>query len=82
MAAIKLREGVLERIQRLAGLATDDAMAGAIGVSVETYRRVKSGKQEPSLRFLAGLAGNFGYQLGEVAQVVSESDTRVKTLAA
>ena len=82
MAQVQLREGILDRIQRLAGITSDQGMAGAIGMSVETYRRVKSGEQEPSLRFLAGLGGNFGYQLGEIAQLIPDKTDNTREEAA
>lgn len=76
--AIKLREGVLGRIQKSSDIKTDEAMAGAIGVSVETYRRVKNEKQNPSLRFITGLCEAFGLQLGEVAVAVHEDSPPCK----
>lgn len=71
--AIKLRDGVLDRLQKLSGLQTDEAMAGAIGVSVETYRRVKNEQQHPSLRFIEGLGQAFDFQIGEIVRITPEA---------
>ena len=79
--AIELRSNVLERIQRLSGLQTDDAMAGAIGVSVETYRRVKNGKQYPSLKFIDGVGRAFNFQIGELVRITPTEPAPAKTAA-
>lgn len=63
---IRLRPGILDRLQKLSGLATDFAMAGAIGIDVEIYQKVKSGKQLPSLRFVKGVCAAFNFQPGEI----------------
>lgn len=79
--AIELRDNVLERIQRLSGLQTDDAMAGAIGVSVETYRRVKNQKQYPSFKFIDGLGRAFNFQIGELVRITPTDPIPAKSAA-
>lgn len=71
-STIQLRPGLLDRLKRYSGLETDQALAGAIGVSTDTLMRVRSGKQAPSTQFLVGVAAAFGLSLGEVAEVTSE----------
>ena len=70
MPELALRPGVLENLKRTSGIASDSAMAGAIGVSRETYIRVKSGQAPPSARFIAGLAAAFDLDVGTIATVV------------
>lgn len=69
---LQIRPGVLDRIRELRGIQTDRAMAGAIGVSVEEYRRVHDGGI-PSTAFIAGLSDAFGYGIGETCQVITSN---------
>lgn len=76
--SIQLRPGLLDRLKKYSGLETDQALAGAIGVSPDTLMRVRAGKQSPSAQFLVGVSSAFGLSLGEVAQVVSEAEAATK----
>ena len=71
MANLAIRDGLLDRLQAVSGIQTDTAMAGAIGVSLDTYRRVRSGAQAPSAAFIAGVAIAFGLSVGEVATIAA-----------
>ena len=68
MPTIALKSGILDRAQRMSGLATDRAFAGALGVTEEELAAVRAGGS-PSTAFLAGLADAFGLTLGEMATV-------------
>lgn len=63
---IRVRDGLLERLQHISGLQTDEAMAGAIGVGRVTYSAVKRGEREPSIGFAVGVARAFGLGLSEI----------------
>lgn len=78
---IQLRPGLLDRLKKYSGLETDQALAGAIGVSPDTLMRVRAGKQAPSAAFLVGVASAFGLSLGEVAEVVGEADQAAAKVA-
>lgn len=77
MLTIALRPGLLDRVQRMSGLATDRALAGALGVDEEELRAVRADTAAPSPAMLAGLSDAFGLSLGEVATI-----TRTETPAA
>ena len=68
MSSIALKPGILDHTQRMSGLATDRAFAGAIGVTEEELLAVRSG-ESPSAVFLAGMGDAFGLTLGEMATV-------------
>lgn len=73
--SITLRPGLLDRVKRMSGLASDRALAGAIGVSEDELRAVRDGGS-PSAAFLAGLGDAFGLSLGELAVIsVGESNS-------
>lgn len=74
-AHMELRGGVLDQLQKLSGLANDENMAGAIGVSVETYRRVKNGKQYPTAEFIIKLARAFKYHPELLFRLVADDET-------
>lgn len=65
----RLTQQFLDRVKET-GL-TDSAVAAAIGVSRQFYSQVKAGKEQPTVRFMAGavragLADNFA----DVAEAV------------
>lgn len=70
--AIILRPGLLDRVQRMSGLATDRALAGAIGVGEDELRAVRAGSS-PSGAFLAGLGDAFNLTLGEIATITTKT---------
>jgi len=62
------RDGFLDRAKRMSGLKTDEAFAGAIGVSKSVLDRAKkTGECTPLM--LIGLYQAFGFQPGEVSQI-------------
>lgn len=59
MSKLLVRPGTLDNLKESRGLGTDEAMARIVGVSTETYGRVKRGEQSPSPMFIANLASGF-----------------------
>lgn len=72
MPQIRIKPGLIDRAQRMAGLVGDRSMAGAIGVPLDEFRAVRAGTAAPSVGFIAGFAAAFGMALGEVAEVAPE----------
>ena len=70
----RLTQGFLDRVDET-GL-TDAAVASAIGVTRQYYHQVKTGKEAPSVKFMAGavLAG-FADSFAAVAEVSREVST-------
>lgn len=75
MSRMIVRPGILDRLKETRGIHTDEAMAGAIGVSESTYARVKRG-QEPSTMFIRGLCSAFGLGAGEAVTIVHDLDEK------
>lgn len=59
MAKLLIRPGTLDNLKESRGMGNDAAMARIVGVSVETYGRVKRGEQSPSPDFIANLGDGF-----------------------
>lgn len=72
MATAQLRTGIIDRVQKLSGIQSDEAFARAVGVSLSTLNRAKAGGGD-SVRLIAGIAHTFGYGLGEIAVAVEDS---------
>lgn len=73
-ATLMIRPGLLDRIKRYSGIASDDALAGAIGVSRQTLVSVRDGKQNASAQFIAGVCRAFDMSVGEVATLARPAD--------
>ncbi len=71
MLTIALKPGLLDRVQRMSGLATDRALAGALGISEQELRDVRADVAAPSPAMLAGLSDAFDLGLGEVATITA-----------
>lgn len=65
---MQFRDGFLDRIKLMSGLKTDEAFAGAIGVSESVLARAKKTNECTPL-MLIGLYKAFGFQPGEIAQI-------------
>lgn len=70
MAVYKMlfRDGFLDRAKRMSGLKTDEAFAGAIGVSDSVLARAKK-TNECTPVMMIGLYKAFGFQPGEISQI-------------
>lgn len=68
MPSITLKPGLLDRLQRMSGLVTDRALAGALAVTEDELTQVRAGGS-PSAAFLAGMGDAFGLTLGEMATI-------------
>ena len=44
------------------GIATNEALATRLGISLSTVKRVMSGKQEPSAVFIAAVVAHLGLE--------------------
>ena len=62
------RDGFLDRAKRMSGLKTDEAFAGAIGVSESVLARAEKTNECTPL-MMVGLYKAFGFQPGEVSQI-------------
>ena len=69
MAYIAMKPEILDKIREGRGIASDHDMARLVGVSPESYGRVKRGEQAPSMRFLAALAGTLTMPLDALVEV-------------
>ena len=67
---MQFRDGFLDRTKQMSGLKTDEAFAGAIGVSESVLARAKKTNECTPL-MLIGLYKAFGFQPGEIAQAVN-----------
>lgn len=65
---MQFRDGFLDRTKLMSGLKTDEAFAGAIGVSESVLARAKKTNECTPL-MLIGLYKAFGFQPGEVSQI-------------
>lgn len=65
---LMFNDGFLDRAKRMSGLKTDDAFAGAIGVSKDVLTRARR-TGVATTTMLVGLCKAFGFQPGEVAKV-------------
>lgn len=71
-ATLRLRTDQLAKFRKLAGVATDDALAKRMGVDPGTVSRVLRGKNEPSPKFIAALVAAFpGMDLDDLFEVVT-----------
>lgn len=78
MTRIIVRPGLLDRLKETRGIRTDEAMAGAVGVSESTYARVKRG-YEPSALFMRGLCSAFGLGVGEAFTLTGDPEPTAKS---
>lgn len=73
MATIKFRADGLERLRRLAPPMTDREIAAKGELTTSQFHRVKTGKSEPGVRFIAGLLQVFGKEwFGELFVVAPD----------
>lgn len=62
-----VRPGLLDRLKKTHGFASDAAMARLCGVSLNTYIAYRDGKKSPSAEFIANLGTALGMSVGEIA---------------
>lgn len=67
--AIRLKEGLVDRLRETRSLNSEEAVARLIGSDRTTLRRIASGSQ-PSGAFIAGFCDAFGLGLGEAFEIV------------
>lgn len=65
---MQFRDGFLDRTKQMSGLKTDEAFAGAIGVSESVLARAKKPTNAHHSCSI-GLYKAFGFQPGEIAQI-------------
>lgn len=68
--AIRLKEGLVDRLRETRNLNSEEAVARLIGTDRTTLRRIISGSQ-PSGSFIASFCDAFGLGLGEAFEIVS-----------
>lgn len=68
--SLVLKAGLLDRLQRMSGLMTDRALAGALGVAEVDLASARNGAPVDA-QMLAGLSDAFGLSLGEVATITT-----------
>ena len=70
MAYIKLRSPAYRKLRKLAGVATDTALAELLEVDRITLHRTIAGKTGPSSQFIAGVVNAFGVEwFGQIFEV-------------
>lgn len=74
--AIRLKDGLVDRLRETRSLNSEEAVARLIGTDRTTLRRITAGSQ-PSGAFIAGFCDAFGLGLGEAFEIV-----KVESLAA
>lgn len=77
MAKLALKPGAADMITRLSGLRTEEAIAGAIGVSYSTWNRVKNG-ETPSGDFAAGVVAALGIPFDSFIEAVGDNRANEK----
>jgi len=70
--AVRVKDGVLDRVKTRHHLTRDEDVATRIGVSRATYDRVKRGELAPSAVFMAGLVRLSGLTLGQAFEVTPD----------
>lgn len=71
---IRLRDDVVGKCRRLAGLELDTDLAKAMDIDPSNVSRVLRGLQAPSTKFMAGLLTAFpGFGLDDLFEVVSDN---------
>lgn len=65
---VRIREGLTDRIRKVTGLNSDDALARLMDVSRASIARIKKGEQ-PSGEFMALFCTTFGLGLGEAFEI-------------
>lgn len=78
MSRIIVRPGLLDRVKRSHGIASDAAMARLIGVTETTYDRIRRG-ESPSAQTAALLCSAFNFTPGEVLTLASTCATEKKS---
>lgn len=75
-ASIALRTSQFRKYTAIAGMATDDAKAKALGVDPATLSRVLKGRCAPGARFIAGTLSAFPeLDFEDLFEVVVTDDT-------
>lgn len=67
--AIRLKDGLVDRLRETRNLNSEEAVARLIGTDRTTLRRIAKGAQ-PSGAFIAGFCDAFGLGLGEAFEIV------------
>lgn len=76
MARLIMHPSVLDRLKEVRGIQTDEAMAKIGGVTLNTYKSYRDGKNSPSPVFLAEIGVTFGLSIGELAQIIPDVTTQ------
>lgn len=76
-----LREGFFDRVKKMSGLKTEEALAGALHVSVEELHSAEQ-TRNPSPNILVGLFNAFGFTPGEVTVIEEQMVPRSQKLVA
>jgi transcriptional regulator with XRE-family HTH domain len=68
--AIRLKEGLVDRLRETRSLNSEEAVARLIGTDRTTLRRIMNGSQ-PSGAFIASFCVAFGLGMGEAFEIVT-----------
>ncbi|MBW3093372.1 hypothetical protein KIH79_10665 [Bifidobacterium sp. 82T10] len=75
------REGFIDRVRKMSGLKTEEALAGALGVEpAELHDAVSNGRPTPKI--LVGLFDAFGFTPGEVTIIEDRNHAKQQDLVA
>lgn len=66
------REGFIDRVRKMSGLKTEEALAGALHVDTEELRNAID-TDRPTPAILVGLFNAFGFTPGEVTSVEEQA---------
>jgi DNA-binding phage protein len=80
-ASLRIRDGLLDRLKKNAGIADDVAFARLLGVSRDTLYRLREGAA-PSVGTIASIAQAFSLGVGEVATIVPNDHAESESSAA
>ena len=76
-----LRDGFLDCVRKMSGLKTEEALAGALHVSVEELQSAEQSRK-PTPNILVGLFTAFGFTPGEATAVEDSVAPRSQKLVA
>lgn len=72
-ATLRIRPGLLGRLRKMQGIDSEDVQARMIGVDRTTLRRIDAGGS-PSSGFIASMVVTYNMGIGEMFEVVTDSN--------
>ena len=76
---VRLRAGLIDRVRKYCGLASDEAIARAMGMNSEKFSLVANGIEAPGMDFAVGLWKAFGFTPGESLEIVKRAEENQQT---